>query len=105
MKRMNRRAGAAAALVVACALLVGCAPANRTGVFTILDDGSGPQLCEEVMESYPPQCNGTPVVEWDWDAWPHEEAQGVRWGEYSLTVTPEGDRVRVAFLATPTRDG
>lgn len=80
-------------------LLTGCAPGDRTGTFTILDNGTGAQLCDEVMESYPPQCNGTPVIDWSWEGLPHDEAQGVRWGTYTLNVQTEGDQVRVEVLA------
>lgn len=77
--------------------LTGCS-GPQTGTFTILDDGSGAQLCETVMESYPPQCNGESVVDWSWDAVPYDEASGVRWGEYTVTVTRDGDRVHVELV-------
>lgn len=71
-------------------------PSERLGTYTVIDNGSGPVLCEGgVMESYPPQCFGAPIVEWNWDDHPHEAVQGVRWGEYSLIVTRNGDRVLV----------
>lgn len=90
-------------VLVACGAVLtflGCAPGEQTGTFTILDDGTGAQLCDEVMESYPPQCHGTPVIDWSWEGLAYEEAQGVRWGMYSLSVQPEGESVRVELLAT-----
>lgn len=51
---------------------------------TVLEDGSGPQLCHYVMESYPPQCGGPDIIGWDWEVHEHEEAEGVRWGDYVL---------------------
>lgn len=88
--------------VGAGALFAGCGgPAAETGTYWILDDGGGAELCEQIMESYPPQCHGTPVVDWDWTAVDHDEASGVRWGLYAVTVEPDGDRVRLT-LADPT---
>jgi hypothetical protein len=61
---------------------------------TVLDDGSGPEACEVVLESFPPQCGGPSVVDWDWDAiegW--QEASGVRWGMYRLVGVLEGDEL------------
>lgn len=104
---MRRLATITGAVVAVAALLAGCAPASLSGyggTFTILDDGTGPVLCDTLRESYPPQCDGVSVVEWDWATWPHQEAEGVRWSEYSLTVTPEGDQVRVSFTATPVAE-
>ena len=95
---MNRHV---ALLAVAAGLLSGCASESQ-GTFTILDDGSGAMLCEAVMESYPPQCNGEFLTDWDWDAVSHQEASGVRWGEYVLTYVDEGDRIRV-IEALPAR--
>ena len=61
---------------------------------------------EEVFDSYPPSCvDGTPVDGWDWDAFAHEEQDGVRWGDYSLIVTPDGDHVHVSLAATLVDDG
>lgn len=78
--------------------LTGCGGTVETGKFTILDSGSGPQLCEAVMESYPPQCNGAPIVDWDWDAVPHEHVSGVRRGEYTVSLRHEGDAVHVTLI-------
>ncbi len=82
-------------------------PANQSadrpvGTFTVIDSGSGAVLCEGgVMESHPPQCRGRKISGWSWDAVDRfEEASGVRWGEYELAVTPDGDRVTVV-LADP----
>lgn len=101
----KRGRGTAVAAVLAAALLAGCAP-GRSGTYTILDTGDGPVLCEGgVRESWPPSCDGPGIIGWDWDAWPHEDVQGVRMGEYSLIVTPDGDRVRVAVAAQPHEDG
>ncbi len=56
-------------------------------VTTIIDSGSGPELClGGVMESLPPQCSGPVAEGLDMEGW-SEEASGVRWGEQSVVVT------------------
>lgn len=57
---------------------------------TVLDNGSGAELClGPIMESYPPQCSGPKLVGWTWSdrVGPFEEASGTRWGSYILTGT------------------
>lgn len=97
-----RRVLAIAAALLSATALVSCAggiagaptspPGDGTqlGVSTayhatVLDDGSGPELClGGVMESYPPQCGGPALTGWDWSDWEghYEEASGVRWGTF-----------------------
>jgi hypothetical protein len=73
------------------------------GALTVLDDGEqGPQLCGAVMESYPPQCGGPDVAGWDWDAVAHEDAQGVRWGDYLVTGTFDGETFTLTEDPVPT---
>jgi hypothetical protein len=62
------------------------------GSGTVLDDGSGPQLClGGVAESYPPQCSGITLAGWDWDAVDGEEsAAGTTWGEFHVVGTYDG---------------
>ncbi|WP_150461291.1 hypothetical protein [Nesterenkonia ebinurensis] len=60
-------------------------PATVITSASVLEDAEGPQLCYYMMESYPPQCGGPDVIGWDWDEHPHNEASGVRWGDYVLT--------------------
>jgi hypothetical protein len=55
----------------------------------------GPQLCDAVAESYPPQCEGPDIVGWDWDAVKADSAQGVTWGTYTLFGTWDGKRFTV----------
>ncbi len=47
----------------------------------------GPQLCYSVADSYPPQCGGPDVVDWDWSAVEAESASGTTWGTYRITGT------------------
>lgn len=67
------------------------------GPGTVLDDGSGAQLClGGVMESYPPQCSGLPLAGWEWEAvagW--EEAGDVRWGAYAVQGAYDGATLTV----------
>ena len=63
------------------------------GSGTVLDDGSGPQLClGGVAESLPPQCGGIPLVGWDWGAVEGEEsAAGTTWGDFQVVGTYDGE--------------
>jgi hypothetical protein len=51
-----------------------------------------PQLClGAIMESYPPQCTGPALTNWDWSKVDDEEAaSGVTWGSYLVTGTWDG---------------
>lgn len=51
-----------------------------------------PQLClGAVMESYPPQCTGPALRNWDWSRVDDEEgASGYTWGSYLVTGTWDG---------------
>ncbi len=51
-----------------------------------------PKFClGGVMESYPPQCDGPVVANWDWTlAEQSETASGVTWGAYAVTGTWDG---------------
>jgi hypothetical protein len=53
----------------------------------------GPELClGAVAASYPPQCGGVPVTNWDWDAVAGvERAHGSTWGVYEVIGTYNGD--------------
>ena len=63
------------------------------GSGTVLDDGSGPQLClGAVAESLPPQCSGIPLAGWDWGAVEGEEsAAGTTWGDFQVVGTYDGE--------------
>ena len=61
---------------------------------TVLDTGS-PELClGPVAESWPPQCGGPPIDGWDWADLngAFERQQGVRWGQFLVTGTWDGER-------------
>jgi hypothetical protein len=67
------------------------------GLVTVLDSGDGPELClGAVAESYPPQCGGPALADFDWGDLGFEEASGVRWGTYAVTGTFDG----TTFTAT-----
>lgn len=73
---------------------------------TVLDDGSGPELClGGVAESYPPQCGGIPLAGWDWDAVEGEEsASGTTWGDFHVVGTYDGETFTVAEAGAPAPD-
>jgi hypothetical protein len=64
---------------------------RTSGLVTVLDSGGGPEMClGAVAESYPPQCGGPALVDFDWGDVGSEEAGGVTWGQYALTGTYDG---------------
>ena len=60
-------------------------------------DGEAASLClGAVAESYPPQCSGPEVVNWDWASVDGaESASGVTWGSYAVQGTWDGERFTV----------
>jgi hypothetical protein len=80
-------------------------PASASGQYrgsgTVLESPDhGPQLCDAVAESYPPQCSGLEVVGWDWAAVDGEEsARGTTWGTYEVTGTWDGERLTLTAPA------
>ncbi|RYB92556.1 hypothetical protein EUA06_06320 [Nocardioides glacieisoli] len=61
------------------------------GLVTVLDTGDGPELClGAVAESYPPQCGGPELVDFDFGDVGAEKASGVTWGQYNVTGTYDG---------------
>jgi hypothetical protein len=81
------------------------------GVVTVLDDGSGAEVClGPVAESWPPQCGGPPLVGWDWrrqarapgpagEGTGFEQAAGVRWGQYVLAGRWDGESLTLTTAA------
>jgi hypothetical protein len=70
------------------------------GVGTVMDLGQGedPQLClGAIAESYPPQCSGIPITNWDWKPVKDtsESSGTVRWGSYAVTGTYDGETFTV----------
>ncbi len=74
-----------------------------TGTFLVLEDGEhGPQLCAGgALLSLPPQCGGPDIPNWDWSDVEHETADGVSWGDYTLTGTFDGDEFTLTEPAGP----
>ena len=65
-----------------------------TATATVLESPEhGPQLClGGVQDSYPPQCGGPDLVDWDWDDVPTKEsAGGTTWGDYTVVGTWDGE--------------
>lgn len=66
---------------------------RSTGLPTVMDTGAGAVLClGAVAESYPPQCGGPAIPNWDWATYDgtYEEQGDVRWGMYAVTGTWDG---------------
>lgn len=64
---------------------------RTSGLVTVLDAGTGPELClGAVAESYPPQCGGPKVEGFEWGDVGAETAGGVTWGQYALTGNYDG---------------
>ncbi|NYE35560.1 hypothetical protein F4692_000664 [Nocardioides cavernae] len=69
---------------------------RTAGLVTVLDNGSGPQMClGAVAESYPPQCGGPELVDFDFGDVGAEESGGTTWGQYALTGTFDGEAFTV----------
>ncbi|WP_231250738.1 hypothetical protein [Nocardioides furvisabuli] len=61
---------------------------RTNGLVTVLDDGDGPEMClGAIAESYPPQCGGPALADFDFGDVGAERASGVTWGSYALTGT------------------
>lgn len=85
------------------------------GLATVMDKES-PELClGAVALSYPPQCGGPAIVNWDWAEHGRdmfERSGGVRWGSYHLVGRWDGEAFTVeravpaalydAMVETPT---
>ncbi len=70
---------------------------TTNGLVTVLDPGTGPELClGAIAESYPPQCSGLPLEGFDFGDVGAERASGVTWGSYALIGTFDG----TTFTAT-----
>jgi hypothetical protein len=69
---------------------------------TVMDKDAGDDLVElclgPVAESYPPQCGGPPITNWDWDSLDgiFEQQGDVRWGSYAVTGTWDGEAFTVS---------
>lgn len=75
---------------------------------TVLDDGSGPQLCVgAVAASLPPQCGGPLITNWDWSVGGSQAVRGTRWVEYAVVGRFQDDRqsqFRLTRPATPDEE-
>lgn len=81
-------------------------PVQTRRPVTVVDTGSGPQVCVEgVLATVPPQCTGLPVEGWSWEERPHQVEGGVRWVErVVLTGTLDGQVLTVADARDATDD-
>jgi hypothetical protein len=81
-------------------------PGDRyTTTATVIDGPGLPQLCWFVFASYPPSpCGpgGIEVVGWDWTGLEGSETAGiVRWGEYVVVGTYDGERFTITESPEP----
>lgn len=70
----------------------------------VIDDGEDTEIClGPVAESYPPQCSGPELRDWDWAAHDgdYDEAAGQRFGTFLVRGTWDG----VAMTATAIAPG
>lgn len=80
-------------------------PLLHTGSGTVLESPQhGPQLCAGTQDSYPPQCGGVPLADWDWSVAAGEEsAHGTTWGEFSVTGRWDGTTLTLTEPPGPPR--
>lgn len=97
-------------LVVACGddeqTVRGDGPQAYEADGTVLESPEhGPELClGGVAESYPPQCGGVPITNWDWDEADGEEsASGTTWGSYHVVGTYDGEAFTLTEPPTDSR--
>lgn len=90
----------------------GTGPQRLEANTTVLESGEhGPELClGGVADSYPPQCGGVPIANWDWDLVEGEEsASGTTWGSFHVVGTYDGTIFTVSdagpFERPPPEDG
>jgi hypothetical protein len=69
------------------------APLEYEATGTVLQNQAhGPELCQMVADSLPPQCGGIPIAGWDWTKVGNEESRnGTTWGTYHVIGTYDGD--------------
>jgi hypothetical protein len=78
-------------------------PQLYEGSFTILSHDDGPAaLCFSVQTSLPPQCDGLPIVGWNWGAVGNERRlHGTIWGAWHITGTYDGRRFTLVGAPGP----
>ncbi|WP_055483422.1 hypothetical protein [Sphaerimonospora mesophila] len=96
------------AVVLVALAACGTAPAATTpakryqaDATVLADSRQGPQLCAHVAQSMPPQCAGPDIIGWDWNAVEHSKHGGVRWGDYHVVGTWDGERLTLTEPARP----
>ncbi|MGA8255520.1 MAG: hypothetical protein WB767_03000 [Nocardioides sp.] len=70
---------------------------------TVMDTGT-PELClGAIAESYPPQCGGPEITNWDWSKQQgvFDQQGDIRWGTFAVTGTWDG----TAFTVTESIPG
>lgn len=99
----------AAAIVIGVVVFVVSRPSGeqRYGASGIVLESRahGPEFClGGILESYPPQCGGLPLVGWDWDDVDNEEsASGTKWVGVYLEGTYDGERFTLTAPPRPPK--
>jgi hypothetical protein len=65
---------------------------------TVMDKGTAELCLGAITESYPPQCGGPEITNWDWSEhghWAFEQQGDIRWGTYLVTGTWDGTSLEV----------
>ncbi|MEO3857962.1 hypothetical protein [Acrocarpospora sp. B8E8] len=97
-------------LVAVLATLAACgmasaatAPETRyeTDMFVLANQEHGPQLCAAIDFSLPPKCGGPDIAGWDWNAVEHSDRGGVRWGDYRVVGTWDGEKLTLTEPPRP----
>lgn len=68
----------------------------------VIDDGGGTEIClGAVAESYPPQCSGPELRDWDWSAHEgdYDQAAGQRFGTFLVRGTWDGRAMTATAIA------
>ncbi|GAA4681870.1 hypothetical protein [Nocardioides nanhaiensis] len=68
----------------------------------VIDDGGGTEIClGAVAESYPPQCSGPELRDWDWaeHEGDYEEAAGQRFSTFLVRGTWDGTAMTATAIA------
>jgi hypothetical protein len=106
------RRGTAALVALGLVVIGACGSASKAAVprgpqlyegsFTVLSEPGKPaNLCHVIETSLPPQCDGLPVVGWNWDAVSDEESRnGTNWGAWHVVGTYNGKHF--TLVGTPT---
>ncbi|GAA0974943.1 hypothetical protein GCM10009555_032080 [Acrocarpospora macrocephala] len=76
-------------------------PRYEADTFVLASQKHGPRLCVAIDFSLPPQCGGPDIAGWDWNGVEHSDRHGVRWGEYRVVGTWDGEKLTLTEPPRP----